>query len=308
MPLTSGSGTRWTKRRGIMALIGVLLPLLIGSGPAAAADPQHKTNDGPWFQLTCGPGPILRDDPVFWPGKRAATHEHLFFGGSAVSGTATYQQVAAGSTTCTDPADTGAYWVDTLYDSAGRRIMPKRIRVYYYANANDPKRELHAFPPDFRMAAGGPTTGMPAPGVIEWLCRKRANQSAGYPLLANDPPRCRPDEFLSVSIRFPDCWDGVQIDSPDHRSHVAYADAQRRCPPSHPVKLPKLRYSVTYEDWSFTGGDFTVGGARHEPWAMPWNHMRAVFWNTWRQDALDRYVEECLKRGRTVRHATCFPR
>jgi hypothetical protein len=27
---------------------------------------------------------------------------------------------------------------------------------------------------------------------------------------------------MMVNVRFPTCWDGVNLDSPDHMSHVAY--------------------------------------------------------------------------------------
>jgi hypothetical protein len=33
---------------------------------------------------------------------------------------------------------------------------------------------------------------------------------------------------IMVNVRFPTCWDGVNLDSPDHMSHVAYV---RFCPP-----------------------------------------------------------------------------
>lgn len=29
--------------------------------------------------------------------------------------------------------------------------------------------------------------------------------------------------FLELHVTFPDCWDGVRLDSPDHRSHMAYS-------------------------------------------------------------------------------------
>ena len=38
---------------------------------------------------------------------------------------------------------------------------------------------------------------------------------------------------LEMSMRMPNCWDGVNLDSSDHRSHVAYSegsDPQGACP------------------------------------------------------------------------------
>ena len=31
---------------------------------------------------------------------------------------------------------------------------------------------------------------------------------------------------LSFHVRFPSCWDGVNVDSPDHKSHVRYLSAR----------------------------------------------------------------------------------
>lgn len=38
---------------------------------------------------------------------------------------------------------------------------------------------------------------------------------------------------------FPACWNGRDLDSPDHRSHMAFPTA-RGCPETHPVALPRL--------------------------------------------------------------------
>jgi hypothetical protein len=50
------------------------------------------------------------------------------------------------------------------------------------------------------------------------------------------------------------CWDGKNLDSPDHKSHVAYpvAGAQTftgnsvggACPSTHPVKIPQIMLEV----------------------------------------------------------------
>ena len=68
------------------------------------------------------------------------------------------------------------------------------------------------------------------------------------------------------------CWDGKNLDSPDHQSHVSYAiipfepyadpvitrpytPAQERgkCPDTHPVHLPQLMYEVIFDTTEFNG-------------------------------------------------------
>lgn len=52
------------------------------------------------------------------------------------------------------------------------------------------------------------------------------------------------------------CWDGVNIDSDDHKSHVAYPsngtfETTGTCPDSHPVRLPQVMYEVMWDTTVF---------------------------------------------------------
>jgi hypothetical protein len=53
---------------------------------------------------------------------------------------------------------------------------------------------------------------------------------------------------LQIRIRFPSCWDGENIDSPDHRSHVAYPSMMDNgiCDDAHPVRILALLYETTF--------------------------------------------------------------
>ncbi|MEZ5258374.1 MAG: DUF1996 domain-containing protein [Ilumatobacteraceae bacterium] len=47
----------------------------------------------------------------------------------------------------------------------------------------------------------------------------------------------------------PSCWDGENLDSWDHRSHMAYphyAGPDRVCPSSHPVMLPEITFGFQF--------------------------------------------------------------
>jgi hypothetical protein len=57
-------------------------------------------------------------------------------------------------------------------------------------------------------------------------------------------------------ITFPTCWDGVNLDSPDHRSHVLYSELEAKsndvgptgkCPESHPVVVPQVMFEVMWD-------------------------------------------------------------
>lgn len=52
------------------------------------------------------------------------------------------------------------------------------------------------------------------------------------------------------------CWDGVNVDSPDHQSHMydtqvgAFQNA-RPCPASHPVRVPQVAYETLWDTSQF---------------------------------------------------------
>lgn len=61
---------------------------------------------------------------------------------------------------------------------------------------------------------------------------------------------------VMVNVRFPTCWDGVNLDSPDHMSHMAYPssgtfESGGPCPSTHPVQVPQLFYEVIWDTTKF---------------------------------------------------------
>ena len=52
------------------------------------------------------------------------------------------------------------------------------------------------------------------------------------------------------------CWDGKNIDSPDHSSHVSYPEtgtfeSRGTCPSTHPVKIPQLMFEIIWDTSGF---------------------------------------------------------
>ncbi|CAF1292907.1 unnamed protein product [Didymodactylos carnosus] len=62
-----------------------------------------------------------------------------------------------------------------------------------------------------------------------------------------------------MQVFFPMCWDGVNLDSPDHRSHMAYPTRYNSgdCPSSHPVRLAGVFYEAFYSVDQFPHGQGT---------------------------------------------------
>ena len=119
----------------------------------------------------------------------------------------------------------------------------------------------------FRMLVGDSTLRQ-AEGQQRQLCHRcfaTVNQVpfGGAPCTGEDTAAlpagmCRGG--IRTTITFPTCWDGVHVDSPDHKAHVAYPETGTfesggPCPASHPVKLPQLMYEVIWDTRRFNDPD-----------------------------------------------------
>lgn len=52
---------------------------------------------------------------------------------------------------------------------------------------------------------------------------------------------------MRAEVFFPSCWDGKNLDSPDHKSHMAYPIQNFNsgdCPDTHPVHLVSLFFEM----------------------------------------------------------------
>ena len=98
------------------------------------------------------------------------------------------------------------------------------------------------------MVAGsaGATTEQPA-YIEQWSCAGTAVMSAVIPI-------CASGHNLHLTLHFPECWDGVHLDSADHKSHMAYTQGQS-CPADHPVLVPQLTFEL---EWPASGTGLTV--------------------------------------------------
>ena len=146
---------------------------------------------------------------------------------------------AARPDTCHRDADTAAYWVPTLFDPAGHAVEPVRTVIYYRRRTVQPAA---AFPAGLRMIAGDAHATEPQLGVASWDCGFSGSYTR-TPYIPTCPPGRR--TMLALHVAFPNCWNGRDLDSADHRSHMAYGELGL-CPPSHPVEVPTINLNLRY--------------------------------------------------------------
>ena len=265
------------RRPMLMATVALFAILFALPAATAAAQPRREMPRGPLhdgiFLSVCLPSHVAKDDPIVHPGEPGASHQHEFFGNTTTDASSTYPSLRAGTTTCRIAADKAGYWVPTLYVD-GVRVAPIRVNAYYLRGRGP--GTTAAFPAGLKVVAGdGEATTPQSTDITGWKCS--GIQATG---LKADPVACPAGSHEVLVIRFPDCWNGKDLDSADHKSHLAYR-VGRTCPAGYPVRIPRLSLNVHY-DLTSTETLTLASGSIYS--------AHADFFNAWTQPVLARLV------------------
>jgi hypothetical protein len=240
----------------------------------------------PEFNAACTISHRLPDDPIVFPGMAGASHLHTFWGNRSTSATSTNASLfASTATSCDPPEDRSAYWVPSLLQD-GKVVDPHGVTVYYGSRLADPTATV-PFPAGFRMIAGDAkrqvATPRGAPGQF-WCAG--AGGETGRSADGNWPV-CAPTAELTYQLTFPDCWDGVHLDSPDHKSHVGPTGPDGTCASGRfPVAIPSLSFVIGYPV-SGTGAGFALSSGMA-------SSMHGDFMNAWETKPLAERVRNCI--------------
>jgi hypothetical protein len=261
----------------------LLTAALVPSANSASAAPTIQPS-GSWhgsFQVSCRSSHSNFDDPIVYPGQVGAAHHHDFFGNRTTNAFSTTANLVGKATTCSRPGDTAAYWTPSLYNN-GKRVAPDRLIAYYRTSRIKDVKTIKPFPAGLRMVAGNHMATAANPQstkFVNWKC------GDGLDGTATPPARC--GDLLRLRVEFPNCWDGRNLDSPDHKSHMTYSPSSGRgCPASHPVPVPSLHLNFKWKvSGSLSGVALSSGGVYSG---------HADFFNSWNQDAQAQLVRQCL--------------
>jgi len=152
----------------------------------------------------------------------------------------------------------------------------------------------------FRMTVGTPTTdtldGAIAHPGLRYTCLQtiltRGSEMPGF------PAQPCPAGIMAIH-HFPACWDGKNLDSPDHQSHMysttrgGFREAGP-CPASHPVRVPQLAYETMWNTTAFKDMWPKDGS---QPFV--WSYMDSKGYGThadyvfgWKDDSLQRAMND----------------
>lgn len=315
----------------------------LGLEPASGTGALAKTSFDPVgaFRFMCKPGQVARLDPIVFPGQANTGHLHQFWGNTGVTENSTYQSLrTSGASTCDNrshpdtPVNRTGYWAPAMLTGDGNVVKPDFINTYY-------KQIPHGSPecqgaPDathigwcvdipngLRFVFGwNPTTNTGGPtdlnGWDQWMLWFRCwddlygtpNAKTGsgnfHSIAEIVAAGCPAGAVLVAEGIIPTCWDGKNLDSPDHRSHIVPADGpyvstagSRACPLTHPYPIPAAEFREEFTtDANFAAGKWRLScddmtGGKPAGACLHFDYMEAwspVAKNRWHRNCIDKHL------------------
>ena len=259
------------------------------------------------FRTSCALSHMSFDDPIVFPGQPGRSHLHAFFGNTGANAASTADSLrTTGNSTCRGGiANRSSYWVPAMIDTRdGSPVKPDSMQVYYKFSTMPglSAENVQPLPAGLRMIAGNPAATGPRtdadPFAYRWKCIGGPNNSNDQ--YGSQIPSCDLGAQVFQEIFFPACWDGKNLDSPDHKSHMSgpvqlqTSPFTWSCPATHPVLLPQISFNVLYTVTD-KAARWRLASDLYDP-ALPAGYSSHADWfNGWRSDISDTWAKSCIQ-------------
>lgn len=289
------------------------------------------------MRINCDFAHSSYNDPIVFPGQADAAHLHRFYGNMLLDQNSTIETLfTSGESSCQgNTLNRSAYWIPALLapsydpvsgtrllDSSGQpawKAVPAVVgndeeahEIFYYSAGVSNLSSIRTIPLGLKMIAGN---HMAQPGmeqdtsIVRWHCQSWQSNDAINPRWSTSIPECVAPDRLRMDIFFPSCWNGTDLDSPDHKSHLAYpvvSGAATVCPATHPV--PIIRVSFHYA-WGVLPDVYDPASRSSRGWRLASDSYEAStktpggmslhgdWFNAWNPEALQAVLDGCIKRG-----------
>ena len=292
-------------------------PFDIKLGLTKAGIPGEYSDTKGAFRFVCGGnGALRRDDPVVYPGQPGKSHLHQPWGNADFTADTTPDSLRqSAATDCNDTRyslNRSLYWQPALVNDKGEAIQPDLVVVYYKQWASDTGPCTPGAPNFIGKCVGLPNKirfifgwdmfdpTAPVKGAV-WSCGGNKAKNLAD-LFAKG---CKEGDTLEANTMGQNCWDGKYLDTPDHRSHVAYAGYDNRgryyCPASHPFTIPqeenKAQWRVTADMIAADGSPRIRLSSDHMlPGGKPGATLHADYMEGWVWEAKQMWQGNCIEK------------
>ncbi|KAF2094432.1 hypothetical protein NA57DRAFT_24348, partial [Rhizodiscina lignyota] len=260
-----------------------------------------------------------RLDPLMDPGE-VSDHSHAIHGGGNFGFTTSYDDLMdSNCTSCGVYEDKSAYWtpsVHFMYTNGTTVIVPQigGMLAYYLLYGDN----IQAFPKNFRLLAGNKNLrnfSGPIPDTPKslWTASDKTQFSLGQKALGfnclNYAVQPEPSLYrhfmpskdyldanctdgVRLELMFPSCWNGHDVDSKDHKSHMAYPDLVMTgdCPEGFTTRTPSLFFETIWNTYAFKGEDGQFVLSNGDPTGCGYH---GDFMTGWDVDFLQKAVNTC---------------
>ena len=199
------------------------------------------------------------DNVIVAPGvTNGAHHVHDYIGNQDNDAFSSDQDFAKAGTSCQNKGDKSSYYWPVLrvqdgtkeFDNdklgggaegnTGRILTAKQATLDFVGS---PRGKVVAMPKFLRIITGDAKAFVngTANANASWSCTGFENKVQ----LKDKYPLCPRGSNVVRTFKFQSCWDGTNIDSANHRTHVAFADANGNCPTGFKA-IPQLVQRLVY--------------------------------------------------------------
>ncbi|MDX2543543.1 DUF1996 domain-containing protein [Streptomyces sp. WI04-05B] len=258
------------------------------------------------------------DNIIVAPGvTNGAHHTHDYVGNQDNDAFTTNEEFAAAATSCRNQGDKSTYYWPVLrlqdgtreFDAkrlgggaegnTGRILTASRVTLNFVGS---PRGKVVAMPKFLRIITGDAKafTNGTANANAAWSCTGFEDRQ-----LTDRYPICPRGSSLVRTSSFQSCWDGQNIDSANHRTHVAFADRRTGACPTGFKAIPQLVQRLVYDVKAPSLGDngktspfYAVDGFPEQTHKPITDH--GDFINVF-DDSLMNQLVQCVNTGRKCR-------
>ncbi|MFE4969250.1 DUF1996 domain-containing protein [Streptomyces sp. NPDC056660] len=230
--------------------------------PNVATPAEQPGGSTGTFASSCGVnanGLFNSDNVIVAPGvSNGAHHFHDYIGNQSNNAFASDDDLANADTSCADQGDKSTYYWPVLRlqngkqerdadkpgggteGNAGQIVTAKQVTLTFEGN---PTSKVTEMPRLLRIITGDAKAFVngPANANASWSCTGFEDRQ-----LKDKYPLCPSGSDVVRTFKFQSCWDGRNIDSANHRTHVAFAAADGSCAAGFQA-IPQLVQRIVYD-------------------------------------------------------------